>query len=173
MSVQINHFGNSCHGDSPNVFNPGHPLSYDLLYQQYGEEGDGTDLGFDNHSDFIPVDEIPDFETEEDFWAQFGMSVIDNVEDLPGNEDDTHFPEEEDPLWQDFLKFFEEPVVTQDDECLCVEHCGCNHRNRDPNVHSRKDEYRMHRSHDHQRRLSHNQRQSIRRMSDTQLIHLL
>ncbi|MBP6881185.1 MAG: hypothetical protein KBC35_01015 [Candidatus Pacebacteria bacterium] len=174
----LNHFGNLCHGKSPNAINRGHPVDYDLLYQIYGKDGDGTDLGFDNHSDFVLTDEIPDSQTEEDFWSALGMSVIDapEAEDLP-SDDDLPFPEEEDPLWQDFLKSFtnEQPVVEQDEECLCIGFCGCNHRNRNPEVHSRKGEHYEHgrRSASEQRKLARQRRQSIRRMSDMQLIHLL
>jgi hypothetical protein len=163
----LNHFGNLCHGDAPDLFEPGHPLSFDLLYQQYGEEGDGTDLGFDNHSDYLPIDEVPDFfeEAEQSDWSAADQTI----EDLSSTE-------EEDQLREEFLESMNkltEPV--QSDECLCVGHCGCNHRNRESEVHSKKDIHFIpgRRSHSEQRRLARNRRISIRRMSDLQLIHLL
>ncbi len=169
MSVrEINHFGNSCHGDSPNILNPGHPLSFDPLHQIYGEDGDGTDLGFYDHSDFIPVDELPDPQTEdEDTW--FGMSIIDipAAEDLPGDDDDF-------PAFKDDEPDIELFALTANDECHCIGQCGRNHKNRDPKVHSRKGQHFLPGRHSHtdHRRLARNRRQSIRRAS-SEVLHAL
>lgn len=156
MARPLNHFGNLCHGDAPDMFEPGHPLSFDLLYQVYGEDGDGTDLGFYNHSDFVPVDEIPGFQTEEDFWSALGMSVVD-VNESPVYQSQSGIDE-----WEDWMS----TILTEEDEgedyySPSLQY-GHNHRRRG---HERTHYEHARHGHGDYRRLARQHRQTIRHLA--------
>jgi hypothetical protein len=148
----LNHFGSN--GDSPNLFEPGLPLSFDMDYYKDGVL-DFLD-GAGEISELIEDDVIPDpcdllAEAEaDDSWAEV-MAV-----EFHNNKWDLNEPADLPP----------EQVGNVVDECACTGQCGCNHRNRAPETHSKK-ELRLlpnRRGNDH-RRLARNRRQSIRHPS--------